>query len=141
VVRDGAEIVVSGRKVALPRVLEKRGVYVSGVLFAPAAAAIRDAGEIGAAGLMVHHVESGSIGESQEIQRRDLLETLDGAPVTDIDQFHSRLAEAREAGRRVILTFRRLSAGEVLFTYTQRRLPVADLRVIGSAAQAASAPQ
>ena len=139
VLRDGAEIVVSGRKVALPRVLEKRGVYVSGVLFAPAAAAIRDAGEIGAAGLMVHHVESGSIGESQEIQRRDLLETLDGARVTDIDHFYSRLVEAHEAGRRVTLTFRRLGAGEVLFTYTQRRLSVADLRVIGPATQATSA--
>jgi S1-C subfamily serine protease len=119
-------------------VLEKRGVYVSGVLFAPVAVAIRDAREIGAAGLMVHHVESGSIGESQEIQRRDLLETVDGAPVTDIDQFHSRLVEARDAGRRVTLTFRRLGSGELLFTYTQRRLPIADLRVIGPTAHAAA---
>jgi S1-C subfamily serine protease len=139
VLRNGTEIVVSGRKAALPRVLEKRGVYASGVLFAPVT--IRDAGEIGAIGLMVHHVESGSIGEAQEIRRADLLETLDGAPVTDADQFYSRLEEAREAGRRVTLNFRRLGAGEVLFTYTQRRLPVADLRVIGPADPAAAAPR
>ena len=138
VLRDGAEIVVNGRKAVLPRVLEKRGVYASGVLFAPVT--IRDAGEIGVAGLMVHHVESGSIGEAQEIQRADLLETVDGATVTEVDQLHSRLAEAREAGRRVTLTFRRLGAGEVLFTYTQRRLSVADLRMIGPADQAATAP-
>ena len=138
VLRGGDEIVVSGRKTSLPKVLEKRGVYASGVLFAPVT--IRDAGEIGAIGLMVHHVESGSIGEAQEIRRADLLETLDGAPVIDVDEFHSRLAEAREAGRRVTLNFRRLGTGEVLFTYTQRRLAIADLRMIGPADQAAMTP-
>jgi S1-C subfamily serine protease len=139
ILRDGVEIVVSGRKAAHPRVLERRGVYASGVLFAPVT--IRDAGEIGATGLMVHHVESGSIGEAQEVRRADLLETLDGAPVTGVDQFYSRLADARDAGRRVTLNFRRLGAGDVLFTYTQRRLPVADLRVIGPADPAATPPR
>jgi S1-C subfamily serine protease len=137
VLRNGAEVVVNGRKAALPKVMEKRGVYASGVLFAPVT--MRDAGEIGVAGLMVHHVESGSIGEAQEIQRRDLLDALDGARVTEVDDLHSRLAAAQEAGRRVTLTFRRLGAGEMLFTYTQRRLTVADLRMIGAAGQAAAA--
>ena len=129
VVRDGNEVVVSGRKSALPRVLERRGVYASGVLFAPVI--IRDAGEIGMAGLMVHHVEPGSIGQAQEVRSADLLEAVDGSPVNDVDQMFSSLTQARDAGRRVTLTFKRLTAGEVLFTYTQRSLLVTEPRLIG----------
>jgi hypothetical protein len=58
--------------------------------------------------------------------------------VTDVADLHSRLAAAQEAGRRVTLTFRRLGAGEMLFSYTQRRLAVADLRMIGATEQAAA---
>jgi len=137
VLRDGTETVVRGRKLALPRVTERRGVYTSGVLFAPVA--IRDAGEVGLSGLMVHHVESGSIGEAQELRRSDLLEAVDGAPVEEIELLFSRLAQARDAGRRVTLTLRRLTTGEALFTYMERRLAVTELRLIGPAPGAARA--
>jgi hypothetical protein len=113
----------------MERVLEHRGVYVSGVLFGPVN--IRDALEIGARGLMVHHVESGSIGESQEIVKADLLETVDGVAVRTVDQLHARLADARRAGRRATLTLKRFSGGDALFSYTQRSLLVSELRIIG----------
>ncbi|OGA22811.1 MAG: hypothetical protein A3I02_06805 [Betaproteobacteria bacterium RIFCSPLOWO2_02_FULL_67_26] len=127
--RDGRESTVSGRKLPMPRVLETRGVYASGVLFGPIT--IRDALEIGARGLMVHHVEPGSIGQSREIEKSDLLEAVDGAPVPDVDSLYSRLDEARKSGRRVILTFKKLAGGDALFSYTQRRLLVGNLRIIG----------
>ena len=129
VLRSGQETVVSGTKLPMARVLETRGVYASGVLFGPIS--IRDALEFGARGLMVHHVESGSIGESQDIERSDLLEAVDGVAVLDIDDLHARLGEARKNGRRVTLTFKRLAGGEVMFSYSQRRLPITDLRIIG----------
>lgn len=129
VMRSGNEVVVSGRKSALPRVLERRGVYASGVLFAPVV--IRDAGEIGMGGLMVHHVEPGSVGQAQEVRSADLLEAVDGSPVNDVDQLFASLTQAADAGRRVTLTFKRLTAGEVLFTYTQRSLRVGEVRLIG----------
>jgi S1-C subfamily serine protease len=134
VLRNGSEVKVSGRKSALPRVLDRRGVYASGVLFAPVI--IRDAGEIGIGGLMVHHVEPGSIGQAQEIRSADLLEAVDGSPPGNVDQLFASLAQAREAGRRVTLTFRRLTAGEVLFTYTQRSLAIGELRLIGPSSAA-----
>ena len=129
VVRDGNEMVVSGPKPAMERVLDNRGVTVSGVLFGPVT--IRDALEIGVRGLMVHHVESGSIGESQEIERNDILESVDGATVQDVDALYARLNEARLAGRRATFSFKKLAGGETLFSYTQRSLLVSDLRIIG----------
>jgi len=116
------------------RVLETRGVYASGVLFGPIT--IRDALEIGARGLMVHHVESGSIGEAQEIEKSDLLEAVDGAPVLDIDDLFGRLNAARKDGGRVTLTFKKLAGGDALFTYTQRNLLLSELRIIGPQAAA-----
>ncbi len=129
VLRSGQETVVSGTKLPMDQVLETRGVYASGVLFGPIT--IRDALEIGARGLMVHHVESGSIGESQEIEKSDLLEAMDGLPVRNVDELYSRLEESRKMGRRAALTFKKLAGGEALFSYTQRNLLVTGLRVIG----------
>jgi len=129
VLREGQETLIDGAKLPMRRVLETRGVYASGVLFGPVT--IRDALEIGAGGLMVHHVEPGSIGEAQEIEKADLLESADGAPVTDVDDLHARLEEARGKRRRVTLTFKKLAGGDALFSYTQRNLLVADLRIIG----------
>ncbi len=132
VLRDGAAVELNGSKAALPRVLPRGGVYASGVLFGPII--IRDAQEINVNGLMVHHVEPGSIGEAQQVARADVLEAVDGSPVTDIAALHEKLREAAEARRRVELTFKRLVGGEYAFVYTQRRLFVSDLRLVGEAA-------
>jgi S1-C subfamily serine protease len=129
VLRQDRETVVSGTKVPMRRVLDTRGVYASGVLFGPIT--IRDALEIGARGLMVHHVEPGSIGEAQEIEKADLLEAVNGTAVLAVDDLHARLDEARERRQRVTLTFKKLAGGDALFTYTQRNLLVRDLRYIG----------
>jgi S1-C subfamily serine protease len=129
VMRAGQETVIDGPRLAMPRVLETRGLYVSGVLFGPVT--IRDAMEIGSRGLMVHHVESGSIGQSQEIDRADLLEAVDGKQVLDVDALHAHLNDARRSGRRVMFSFKKLAGGDALFSYTQRTLPVSDVRIIG----------
>jgi S1-C subfamily serine protease len=129
VVRDGQEIVVGGNKLPMQRVLDARGVYASGVLFGPVS--IRDAVEFGARGVMVHHVEAGSVGESQEIEKSDLLEAIDGVPVRDLEELHQKLLEASQAHKRLSLTFKKLSWGDTLFSYTRRSLPVSELRIIG----------
>jgi S1-C subfamily serine protease len=129
VLRAGQEIMVAGAKKPMERVIETRGVYASGVLFGPVT--FRDALEIGARGLMVHHVEPGSMGESREIEKSDLLEAVDGVPVSDVDALYARLNEARGSGRRVVLTFKKLAGGGSLFSYSERTLPVTELRIIG----------
>ena len=128
VLRQGVQIELNGTKAALPRVIDKRGVYASGVLFGPVT--LRDAPEIGVRGIMVHHVEPGSIGEAQEVVRSDVLEAVDGMPVTELDALHGHLTEAAKERRRVELTFKRLVGGEYVFSYAQRRLFVRDLRLV-----------
>ena len=131
ITRAGKAMEVSGMKPAMARVLDARGVYVSGVLFGPVT--IRDGREFGAGGVMVHHVESGSIGESREIEKSDLLEAVDGVPVRSVEELQTTLEEAAQTRRSLTLTFKKLAGGESLFSYTQRTLPVSEVRVIGPA--------
>ena len=129
VVRSGKELIVAGNKLPMRRVLEVRGIYASGVLFGPVT--IRDGYEFGARGLMVHHVESGSIGESQEIEKSDLLEAVDGAPVRDLEELHAKLQQANQSRRRLVMTFKKLTWGDTMYSYTRRSLSVSELRLIG----------
>jgi S1-C subfamily serine protease len=127
--RDGATLVLSGSKAPRPRVMDRWGVFASGVLFGPIT--IRDANEIGMRGFMVHHVEPGSIGQAQEIARTDVLQAVDGKPVDDLKELHARLQAAANESRRVELTLKRLVGGEFAFSYTQRSMLVRDLRMVG----------
>jgi S1-C subfamily serine protease len=137
VMREGQEIEISGAKHPMRRVLDIRGVYASGVLFGPVT--IRDGREFGARGVMVHHVEAGSIGESREIEKSDLLEAVNGAPVHSVDELHALLEQAAQTQSRLTLTFKKLAGGESLFSYTRRILPVSEVRVIGPATVTRSA--
>lgn len=127
--RNGGAVSLNGAKPPLPRVMDQRGVYASGVLFGPIT--VRDAEEIGLRGFMVHHVEAGSIGQSQEVVRSDVLEAVDGRAVIDLDDLYARLNQAAAEHRRVELTLKRLVGGEFAFAYAQRRLPVRDLQIVG----------
>lgn len=129
VLRDGQELLVDGGKAPMPHVLAKRGVYASGILFGPVT--FRDADEIRVRGFMVHHVEPGSLGESQEVGKSDLLEAVDGEKVEDLDQLFERLSDAQSKGARVVLTLKKISGGDTMFRYTQRNLAIRDLRIIG----------
>ena len=114
VARAGKELAVEGAKPPMERVLETRGVYASGVLFGPVT--VRDAPEIGARGLMVHFVESGSVGESREIEKADLLETVDGVSIPDLETLSAVLQDAAQSRRRVTLTLKRFTGGDSLFS-------------------------
>jgi len=126
--RNGAEITLNGSKPPTPHVTQRRGLYASGLLFGPVV--LRDAPEIGARGFMVHHVEPGSIGEAQEIGRGDILESIDGKPVENLEELGSRLAGAQSEQRRVRLAFKRLTGGETTFAYIERTLPVRGMRMV-----------
>ena len=126
--RNGGAVSLNGSKPPLPRVMDQRGVYASGVLFGPIT--VRDAEEIGLKGFMVHHVEPGSIGQAQEVVRADVLEAIDGKTVTDLDALYGALRDAAHERRRVELTLKRLVGGEFAFAYTQRRIFVRDLQLV-----------
>jgi len=130
VLRNSLELVINGNKTFMPRVLSQRGVYASGLLFGPVT--FRDADEIRMRGFMVHHVEPGSDGESQEVLKSDLLEAINGEKVEDLDKLFKRLSDAQNKGGGVQFTFKRVSDNNyTMFSYIQRTLTISDLRVIG----------
>jgi len=129
VMRNGSQVLLNGSKPPVPRVTEQRGVYASGVLFGPVI--IRDAQEIGVRGFMVHHVEAGSVGEAQEIERSDVLEAIDGTPVVDLADLYQRLETARTNRTRVRLALKRLVGGETTFAYVERPLAIRELLMVG----------
>jgi S1-C subfamily serine protease len=141
VAREGAKVQVSARFKPAPRTTERQGVYASGVLFA--ATPWRDFDDLfnRKIGLMVHYVERGTAGDAQKIETMDLLASLDGHPVADLNELHERLKNAEAARRLVKLKFLRLGdLDEQVFSYLERPLSVADLKRVGPGTEIAAKP-
>jgi len=123
--RGEQELVVRGALKPTEPMTARRGVFVAGVLFA--ANPWREFGELvaGKLALMVHHVERGSAGEAQKIEQMDLLLSLDGEQINDLDRLFAKLREAAEAKHTVSLKFVRVGdIEESIFTYVERPLPI-----------------
>ncbi|MBI2311102.1 MAG: trypsin-like peptidase domain-containing protein [Betaproteobacteria bacterium] len=128
--RTGEARMLTGTIPSENPVLDRTAIFVSGVLFG--LVAYRDLPEIGVRGLTVHYVERGSVGEAQEIEKGDLLESVDGTPVATLDELSRVLAEARKANRPAVLALKRVTSEATLFTHVERNLPIAGLRTISA---------
>lgn len=130
--RGDGEVIVRGPLRAAESMTARRGVYASGVLFAPTP--WRDLDEVVSSklALMVHHVDRGSLGDAQRIEAMDLVAAADGAPVATVDELYARLQAAANAGREVRLKLIRIGDIEdSLFSYVERPLAVTGLRTVG----------
>lgn len=118
VLRAGQPVQVRGRLPAAPRVMERRGILVGGVLIAESR--YRDSPDVGAPALVVHHVEPGSPGQSAEFSPGDLVESVAGRPVRTLDELSAVLGEL--GGRRVVpVVLRRLGGGQrAYFSFLER---------------------
>ena len=82
--------------------------------------------------LMVHSVEYGTLGESLELEKWDMLVTVDGQPVEDLNTLYTRLETAARAGRSVHLVMKRWSAErDRVYDYLERTMAVQDLEFVG----------
>ncbi len=135
VIRAGKEIVVSGRLRAASRVTERRGVYVSGILFAPFQ--YRDSGELRRSlTLRVHHIERGSIASGLEIEEFDFLQSVNGKDIEDLDGLYESLASAQQNEKPVVVVLKRWHVGSgIMFEYVERELVISDLKFIGARKQ------
>jgi S1-C subfamily serine protease len=98
VTRGGREITITGRLNPSGRITERQGVYASGVLFGPAN--FRDQGELNLAQpLMVHSVVWGSLGESLEIEKWDVVVRMNGQAVNGLADLYQQFETAREDDR------------------------------------------
>jgi serine protease DegQ len=130
VIRDGGEITVTGRLNAAGHIVERQGVYVAGLLFAPAG--FRDDNELNLKSpLIVHSVEWGSLGESLEIEKWDLLVRVNGQPVQGLADLYQRLDEAGAAGKPVSLVFKRWSGKrDHVYDYVERTVAIEELEFV-----------
>ncbi len=133
VIREGQEITLSGKLNPVGRVMARRGVYVSGVLFAPAG--FRDEKELNVVRpLMVQHVDPGSLGESLDIKKWDLLLKVDGQPIRGLTDLHERVSAARKDERPVTLVFKRWSRKRNrVYDYIERTMVIEEFEFVGPA--------
>ena len=128
---NGAERRISGRLSPTENILNRKGVFASGILFAPRNT-LRDVADIALPAIEVHYVEDGSTGEAADISATDFLEEVDGHRVSTITELEAYLAAGARDNRPVQLTLRRFDlAGVVSMSSIERRLDVEGLRWIG----------
>ncbi len=130
VLRNGDEIVVHGSMQPFPNILDRQGVYVSGMLLAPIFYV--DRGDFGRRhDVSIQYLESGSTARSMELKLFDSLMSMDGEPVTDLTDIYDRLEAARREERSVRFVFKRLDFEDHhIFGFIQREFEVADLELM-----------
>jgi S1-C subfamily serine protease len=127
--RGGSERIVRGRLPAMKRVLSKQGVYVSGALIENLELGDPDVARF--YGLMVSYVESGSTAEVHDLQQYDRIITLNGQPVTDLDDLWRALGHAKSESSTVHVTLKRLTESEAgLFEYREYEIPLEEIRFV-----------
>lgn len=125
--RGGKELTISGRLPAVEKILGRKTIYASGVVFGQARRF--DASEINFSRVAACQVEEGSLGESAGFEKCDAVETIDGEPVRDLEQVYRHLASAQAAGKPVNIVVKRVAGlqGKNFFAYHEISLPAEDL--------------
>ena len=133
VIRSGDRVTVTGRLEPAARVIDRKGVYAAGILFAPIG--FRDGVELNLGQpLMVHSVEAGTLGESLEIENWDMLVSVDGYAVESLNDLYVRLDAAGGAEEPAVLVFKRWSGErDRIYDYVERSMEIQDLEFVGSA--------
>jgi S1-C subfamily serine protease len=137
VMRERREIELRVNPNPRPSVIARRGVSLDGALIAPIA--YEDSSSIQEpARFVVQSVEEGSAASTLDIQKMDIVQSIDGRHFEDLDSLIGYLDHHR-SGSPVRLVFRRMSGSSNRWFETHvRDLPNADTRVIGPEPQLVS---
>lgn len=129
--RNGEEMVLHGAMQPLPKILDRQGVYVSGMLLAPLV--FVDDDNLGThPDVSIQYLESGSTARAMALEIFDSLMSMDGEAVTDLIDIYDRLEAARREERPVQFVFKRLEwEDHHVFGFVQREFEVADLKLMG----------
>jgi S1-C subfamily serine protease len=130
--RDGKAMELRGHWPAAGLITARRGVWISGALFAEAEP-LTSGLIAGTPEIMVHYVNPGSDAESAGVDAYDLLVSADREPVDSLATLTKRAEHARAAGRSLELLLLRVAsdAHDPYFTHQRRLLPVEDLQQVG----------
>jgi S1-C subfamily serine protease len=136
--RAGAPVVVTVKPEPRSSMLTRWGVSVDGALIAEMP---YEDGAIfvNVPGLMVHSVEDGSMASSLNVEKQDLIESVDGRPFKDLPALSKYLA-GRKGGSPVRFVLRRWSPyNRSILDYHVRDLPGDEIELIGNPAQSVAA--
>lgn len=125
--RGGDTIRLKGSLAPKPYILERKGVYFSGILFGDFHYRDKKALPIGE--ITVYSVQKGSIGNLSNIEKEDILDGVDGHVVRSLDDLYGCLGRLRNR-EKVTLRLKRFADPTVdsIFEYSEQTIKVEDLR-------------
>jgi S1-C subfamily serine protease len=106
--RDNELIELNGQITPEANIVDRQGVFISGVLFANAPFQDKNALATGI-DIMVHDIERGSEGHSADIQNYDFVVRVDGTPVQNLEHLRQLLMSGSQSSGDVQMDFLRLS--------------------------------
>lgn len=126
--REGQELVINGKLEPVKKVNDKTCIMFSGILFCETPPYMgRD--DFNPGKIAVYFVEAGSLGDFNEIEKMDMLNSVNGKKIETLDAFYSVLKASQEEKKPINFVFRDTGGkgAPSYFTYTERTLPVENL--------------
>jgi serine protease Do len=125
--RGGDTLRLQGSLDPKPFILERKGVYLSGILFGRFY--YRDKKVMPIGEIMVHSVQKGSIGNLSNIEKGDILDGVDGNGIQSLEDLYGRLGRSKDH-EKITLRMRRFADPPVdsIFEYIEQTIKVEDLR-------------
>jgi serine protease Do len=127
--RDGEITRIGGSLPAKSSVLERKGVYLSGILFGELL--FRDRKVLPIGEIMVYYVQKGTLGSFSDIEKGDILVGVDGHAIRSLEDLYGRLDRSKGKGK-VSLRLKRFAEqpADWVFDYVEQAIRVEDLRWI-----------
>jgi S1-C subfamily serine protease len=128
VVNRGGDILrLKGSLEPKPFILERKGVYFSGILFGRLY--LRDQKVMPIGRIMVHSVQKGSIGNSSNVEREDILDGVDGHDVQSLEDLYGKLGRVKDH-EKITLRLKRFTEppADSIFEYIEQTIRVEGLR-------------
>ena len=126
--REGQELVINGKLEPVKKVNDKTCIMFSGVLLCETPPYMgRD--DFNPGKIAVYFVEAGSVGDFNEIEKMDMLNSVNGKKIETLDAFYLVLKTSQEEKKPINFVFRDTGGKGTpsYFTYTERTLPVENL--------------
>jgi len=127
--RGGNILRINGSLDPKPYVLERKGVYFSGILFGQLY--LRDKKVMPIGEIMVHSVQKGSIGNLSNIEKGDILDGADGHDIQSLEDLYRGLGRFK-GHEKITLRLKRFADPPVdsVFEYIEQTIKVEDMRWI-----------
>ena len=128
VVKRGGDILrIKGSLDPKPYILERKGVYFSGILFGNIY--YRDKKGVPIGEIMVHSVQKGAIGNFSNIEKGDILDGVNGHDIQSLEDFYRGLGRFKDH-EKITLRLKRFAdpPADSVFEYIEQTIKVEDLR-------------